>query len=152
MKSDAVRTFFFETRSRQCLVYGNSMEPFLSFGQTVEIVPCTGPLDKGHCYAFITENTLTIHRFVKMAGNESAFFAGDNCLFFDQVALSDVVGELSPCQNRGILSIIGTINSLFCILMQCFREIPLLNRLRRRIIRLILGFEKKRGRRNEKKI
>jgi hypothetical protein len=152
MKSEAVRTFFFENKSKQCLVYGNSMEPYLSYGQEVEIVPCTGPLEKGHCYAFITESTLTIHRFVKMAGKDSAFFAGDNCLFFDRVALSDVVGELSPCQDRGILSIINTINNLFCVLVQWFREILALNRMRRRIVRTIIGFEKERGRGHEKKI
>ena len=153
MKSEAVRMFFFENKSKQCLVYGNSMEPFLSYGQEVEIVPCTGPLEKGHCYAFITESTLTIHRFVKMAGNDSAFFAGDNCLFLDRVALSDVVGELSPCQDRGILSIISTINSLFCVLMQQCTKILVLQRMRRKILKLIVGFyKKKRGHGHEKEI
>jgi hypothetical protein len=152
MKSDAVRTFFFENQSRQCFVYGNSMEPFLSYGQTVEIVQCSGLLEKGHCYAFIAENTLTIHRFVKKTGKEGALFAGDNCLFPDRVALSDVVGELSPCQSRGSLIIISTINSLFCVLMHWFKGILILHRLRRRIIRLIVGSGKKRSKDDEEKI
>jgi hypothetical protein len=152
MKSDAVRTFFFENETRQCLVYGNSMAPFLTYGDSVEIKPCPGPLKKGHCYAFITGKHLTFHRFIKMAGNECAVFAGDNCLFFDRVALSDIVGELSPCQNPGILIIISSINSLFCHLTLHIKDISAFHSLRRRIIKSIIGFEKKRGIGHEKKI
>jgi hypothetical protein len=152
MKSDAVRTFFFENRSKRCIVYGNSMQPFLSFGESVEIEPCAGRLRRGHCYAFIAGKRLAIHRFISMTDKEYALFAGDNCLFLDRVALSDIIGELSSCQNRGILSIINTINSLFCVLMRHFRKILVLNRIRRRSIKLVLYFEKKRGQCNEEKI
>lgn len=152
MKSDAVKTFFFENETRQCLVYGNSMAPFLTYGESVEIKQCVGPLKKGHCYAFITGKHLTFHRFIGMAGNKWALFAGDNCLFFDRVALSDVVGELSACQNRGILIIISSINSLFCHFMLHTKDSNAFHGMRRRIIKSIVGFEKKRGKSHEKKI
>ena len=137
--TDAIKTFFFENRTRQCMVYGLSMEPFLSFGETVVMVQYDGPLKKGHCYAFITGNTLTIHRFIKKSGDDYALFAGDNNLFYNRVLLTDVVGELSPCQNTCAVFIIAVINSAFCTLMRIFSEEILIHRIRRRIIRSITG-------------
>ena len=121
------------------MVYGLSMEPFLSFGETVVMVQYDGPLKKGHCYAFITGNTLTIHRFIKKSGDDYALFAGDNNLFYNRVLLTDVVGELSPCQNTCAVFIIAVINSAFCTLMRIFSEEILIHRIRRRIIRSITG-------------
>jgi hypothetical protein len=149
---DAARIFFFKDKSRQCRIYGNSMEPFLSFGESVEIVPLAGPLKKGHCYAFINGNNLAVHRFIKMAGNKSALFAGDNCLFFDRVPVSDIIGELFSCQNHCILFIISFTNILSCVFTKIFNEIVILKKLRRRIVRLIIEFEKKGGYCLEKKI
>jgi hypothetical protein len=137
--ADAVKAFFFENKTRKCMVYGISMEPFLSFGETVVIVQCEGPLKKGRCYAFITGNTLTIHRFIKTSGNGYALFAGDNNLFYNHVPLTDVVGELFPCQSFCALFIIVVINSFFCFLTQVFNENLLVRRIRRRIIRSITG-------------
>ncbi|MGB7569409.1 MAG: S24/S26 family peptidase [Chitinivibrionales bacterium] len=140
---DAIKTFFFEDKTRQCMVYGLSMEPFLSFGETVVIVQCDGPLKKGHCYAFITGNTLTIHRFIKKSGDDYALFAGDNNLFYNRVSLTNIVGELSPCQSPCAVFIIAFINSAFCTLMRFFSEEILIHRIRRRIIRSITGTAKK---------
>jgi hypothetical protein len=137
--AEAIKAFFFENKTRQCIVYGISMEPFLSFGDTVVIVQCKGPLKKGRCYAFITGNTLTIHRFIKTSGNGYALFAGDNNLFYNRVPLTDVVGELSPCQSFCALFIIVVINSFFCFLTQVFNEDVLICRIRRRTLRLITG-------------
>ena len=37
------------------MVYGLSMEPFLSFGETVDIVQCDGPLKKGIAMRLLRE-------------------------------------------------------------------------------------------------
>ena len=137
--SDAVKAFFFENKTRKCMIYGHSMEPFLSFGETVEIRPRAGPLKKGHCYAFITGSTLTIHRFIKNSGKNHALFAGDSSLFFDRVPLPKVVGELSPCQKHRALFIINIINSVFCLLMQVFDKTIVIHRFRRCMIRSLIG-------------
>jgi hypothetical protein len=111
------------------------MEPFLSFGESVEIMPHTEPLKKGNCYAFITGNTLTIHRFIKTLSNNYVLFAGDSSLFYDRVPLVNIVGELSPCPNRYALFIIRMVNSMFCTLTQVFEEAIVIRILRRGIIR-----------------
>lgn len=141
--SDAVKVFLFQNKTRKCVVYGLSMEPFLSFGETVVIVQCAWPLKKGHCYAFISGKTLTIHRFIKFLNNDYALFAGDNNLFCDRVPIPYIVGELFPCQNRCAVFIIEIINLLFYALMQIFTKSMLLRRARRRIIRSINGWKKK---------
>jgi len=118
--ADAIKAFFFENETRDCIVDGHSMEPFLSMGEKVKIVPVTGSLKKGHCYAFITGNTLTIHRFIKNFGSDSALFIGDSNFICDRVPVSNIVGELSPCQSIGALIIIRTINSAFCTFVDVF--------------------------------
>lgn len=150
--SDAVKEFFFEKQTRQCMVYGHSMEPFLSFGETVVIARHAGPLKKGRCYAFRTGNTLTIHRFIKYSGNGHAMFVGDSSHFIDCVPLQDVIGELSPCQTRGGVFIIRIINSVFCTFILIFNNAVAINKIRRRMVRLITGSVKKRGHGCEKKI
>lgn len=149
---NAVKAFFFESKTRQCTVCGHSMEPFLSFGETVVIVQSPEPLKKGRCYAFITGNTLTIHRFIKKSGGNHALFAGDNNLLLDRVPLPDIIGELSPCQNHGILFIIMIVNCLLCIPMLIFKKGTVFRIIRRRIIRFITEIGKKRNHGNEKKI
>ena len=68
--------FSFPKQNQKCVVYGLSMEPFLSFGETVVIVQCAWPLKKGHCYAFISGKTLTIHRFIKFSITTMPFSPG----------------------------------------------------------------------------
>jgi hypothetical protein len=150
--SEAIKAFFFENKTRQCIVYGHSMEPFLSFGESIEIMPYAGLLKKGHCYAFITGTTITIHRFIKNLNNEYALFAGDSSLLCDCVPLANVIGELSPCQNNCALSIIGITNNVFCTLMQGFNKSTLVRRLRRCIIRSMAKPAKMKGYEHEKKI
>lgn len=150
--SVAVRTFFFENNKKECLVYGNSMEPFLSFGDMVEIVPFTGSLIKGHCYAFINGNKMSLHRYINMTRDGSALFAGDNCLSLDHIALNDIIGEFSSCQYGCTLLIINFINSLFCGLLSFFVNILIFQKLRRQILSSIIGFEIKWRARYEKKI
>lgn len=133
--TDAIKMFFFENKTRKCTIFGYSMEPFLSFGRSVEIVPHTGRLKRGHCYAFITGSTLTIHRFIKNLNNDYALFAGDSSLVCDRVPLPNIVGELSSCQNRYALFIINTINRIFCTFMHVFNHAILIRRFRRRMIR-----------------
>ncbi len=120
------------------------MEPFLSFGEQVTIVPWGGKLKKGHCYAFITGSKLTIHRFIAMTGKKQALFAGDNCLFLDIVAISDVIGEYSSCQSRGFLIIINLINCLFFVFMMRSGKTLRFHKTRRRIIRFIIRFARER--------
>ena len=135
--SAGIKAFFFENKTRQCTVFGHSMEPFLSLGESIEIVPCAAPLKKARCYAFITGNTLTIHRFVKNYNNGYALFAGDSSLFCDLVPLQNIVGELFPCQRGPTSFIIGLVNYIFSVVMQVFSENIAIRRLRRRIIKCL---------------
>lgn len=133
------------------MVYGHSMEPFLTYGENVTIVPCGSRLKKAHCYAYISGNSLMIHRFIRRQGTGTALFAGDNSHFLDRVPMSSVVGELSACQNPGILFIIQCINDIFSTLMILFHDVVLISRSRRFLIRVLITLAK-RGGCNEKKI
>lgn len=137
--------FFFKNQTRQCSVSGHSMEPFLSFGQTVIITQFNWPLKKGRCYAFIDGNALTIHRFIKKLGKNHALFAGDNNILLDCVDLNNVVGELFPCQNRGIQIIIMFANWVLCAPMRTINKYLTILSIRRRIVRTFAGLERKRS-------
>jgi len=142
--SEAVMRFFFENGTKECMVYGHSMDPFLTYGENVTIVPNGAGLKKAHCYAFISGNTLSIHRFIRCHDQHTALFAGDNCLLMDLVPLPNVVGELSACQNQWILFIIRWINSLFSTAMMLFPDVLALHRIRRFIIRSLHNSMEKR--------
>lgn len=149
---NAAKIFFFENKIKECFIYGNSMEPFLSYGEKVKIIPYNGQLKKGHCYAFISKNNLAMHRFIKMEGNKKALFVGDNCLFFDHINISDVIGELFSYQNQSVLCLLSLINIFFFVFINIFSNFTVLNNFRRIVVRNIIKFDQKKGISIEKKI
>ena len=121
------------------------MWPFLLHGQKVRIARIHKPIEKGKCYLFIHDNSILIHRLLKVL-NGRAVFAGDYSEEIEEIPLEAVIGELKRNQNKIIICILNLINHIFiCMLPACAGKI----RIRNIILSTFIKFE---NRLNERKV
>jgi len=135
-----IQSFLFSDESEKCVVVnGNSMWPFLLHGQTVRVAPLKKPLKRGWCYLFINDNSIFIHRLVKVLDG-NAVFAGDYSDQIEEIPLTAVIGELKQPQNKIFICILNLINHIF---IYGALAIAAKTRMRNRILSVILKIEKK---------
>jgi hypothetical protein len=126
--SEAIRQFIFFEEGRggeACIrIEGHSMQPFLRSGQMVRVSPYTSTLQIGHCYGFLFNNNLLLHRLVFFSG-ENAYFIGDSGRYFEKVPRKNIVAELSMKYKRTALLMITLANYIYFLLALYKYPVPM---------------------------
>lgn len=117
---------------------GNSMQPLLSSGQRVRVLPLQQPVTPGKCYIFVNGRALRIHRLLKISSN-NAVFIGDTSQKLDRVSLDAIIAELDYKQNIFVIFILRYINLLFEKAITLF---PQCSKLRIKVIHCIIRCER----------
>jgi hypothetical protein len=117
--SEAIRQFIFFEEGRggeACIrIEGHSMQPFLQDGQMVYVSPYTGMPRIGHCYGFLFNNNLLLHRLVFFS-KKNAYFIGDSGRYFEKVPRKNIVAVLSIKYKRTALLMITLANYIYFLL------------------------------------
>lgn len=134
--SRAARILLFDENNKHVPIQGNSMSPLLRHNQKVRIVPFDGLLKRGHCYVFIYNGSLVVHRLVG-AAKSVAIFMGDKSCSREEVSVDHVLGEVAVQQNA--LSIL-LINTITAFLVDVLEFMPFNLRLRKYLVLIINTF------------
>jgi len=134
----AIADFLFTDPSPKLQVFSNSMQPLLSAGQQITILPLRQPLTCGKCYIFIYKGKLLIHRLIKVMNNKAVFIA-DSAQKKEAVPIDAVIAEPAFKQRWIIILIISWLNRLFYTLIKIFPDSA---KLRVKIVRGIIKCER----------
>ncbi len=138
-KEEKVKSFLCAYKDHYIPIRGNSMFPFLTDGQKEKASPIEHPLKWGKCYVFLFNNSIYVHRLLKIEESK-AVFIGDNTFKTETVPLEAIIGELNIHQDIFFINSISIVNTLFYRIMGI---LPLCNILRKFLISQLVLFERK---------
>lgn len=134
----AIAGFFFSNNVKNIHVCGNSMQPLLSNGQAVKVLPLQLPVIPGKCYIFICNGVLRIHRLLKIKKGK-VIFIGDTSQKLDSVPFDAIIAELDSKQNIFVILVLRYINLFFNKAITIY---PKCTKLRVKVIRCIVRCER----------
>jgi len=137
-QNKAIADFLFADSMPTLQVYSNSMQPLLSAGQQIAILPLQNPLMCGKCYIFIYKGKLFIHRLIKVINNKAVFIA-DSAQKREIVPIDAVIAEPIFKQRWLVVFVICILNLLFDTLIKVFPGFAI---LRVKIVRGIIKCER----------
>ncbi len=137
-KYKAITDFLFTTPMPTLKICSNSMQPLLTEGQQISILPLRRPLTCGKCYIFVYKGKLFVHRLIRTM-NSKAVFIADSAQKNEVVPIDAIIAEPVLYQKRISIFIVRMLNYFFYFFIKKF---PFLARLRVKTVRGIIKCER----------